>query len=206
VIERLTGNLVHKGPTQVQVEAGPICLELSVPLSTSQRLPEAGSACALWTHLVWREDGPSLFGFLTKAERELFRLLILVQGVGPRIALSVLSHLTPAELASQIRQRALEGLTQVPGIGPKTAGRILVELGPRVDRMDPAAFGGEVPGEGGPTPAGGEDAVSALTALGYAAKDAQKAVARVLREDASIGVDECIRRALKALVGPRGGV
>jgi holliday junction DNA helicase RuvA len=205
MIEQLSGEVVFKGPTEVHLRCGPVCLQLFVPLSTSRRLGEAGGSCRLWTHLVWKEDGPSLFGFATPAERELFRLLILVQGIGPRIALSVLSHLTPAELVQQIRRRAVEGLTQVPGIGPKTAGRIMVELGPRVDRMDPSTVGIEGAGDDGAAGREGEDAVQALAALGYAPRDARTAVARVLKEKADLPLDECVRRALQVLAGPQKG-
>ena len=200
MIERMSGVVLRKGPTFVFLQSGPICFEISVPLSTSHGLPDQGES-SLWTHLIWREDGPSLFGFSTQAERELFRLLIRVQGVGPRIALSVLSHLTPAELVVQIRGRSVEGLTRIPGIGPKTAGRILVELGPRVDRIDPAAIGADLTGPTAPTLPNAEDAVQALTALGYPQKEARAAVTRILRDEPALPLDECIRRSLKLLSG-----
>lgn len=202
-MERLEGRLVHRGPTLVHLQVGPVWLEIAVPLSTSQVLEAEGSLTRLWTHLQWKEDGPVLFGFATRAERELFRLLILVQGVGPRIALSLLSHMPPLELVRQIRQRSVEGLTRVPGIGPKTAGRILVDLGPRVDKLD---LSGAVPEgtETRPGPEGGEDAIQALTALGYPAKDARKAVEQVLRENADVALDDCIRLSLRRLSGRTG--
>jgi holliday junction DNA helicase RuvA len=205
MIERLEGKLVHRGPTVVHLEAGPFQLELSVPLSTSQKLPEEGHPVQLWTHLLWREDGPVLFGFITRSERELFRLLLLVQGIGPRIALSVLSHLSPLAVTRQIRQRSVEGLTQVPGIGSKTAGRILVELGPRVDHLvlEDDQTAGAISGSK-PVP-GEEDAVLALTALGYPARDARKAVERILQESPSLSLDECIRRALRGISGSSTG-
>jgi len=201
VIERISGKLLQKTPTLVHLELGSVCLEVSVPLSTSQKLPQPGESCSLWSHLVWREDGPSLFGFLTRSERELFRLLILVQGIGPRIACSVLSHLSPPELARQIRDRSLDGLVRVPGIGSKTAGRILVELGPRVDRLDLSTFGIEGGEEAKAPSARGEDAIQALAALGYAARDARAAVGRVLKDDPAVDLDDCIRRALRVLAG-----
>jgi holliday junction DNA helicase RuvA len=205
MIDQLSGVVGEKSPTKVYLQCGPLRLELAVPLTTSQRLPDPGGPVLLWTHLLWREDGPTLFGFCTRAERELFRLLILVQGVGPRIALSLLSHLPPLELIRQIRARSIEGLTHIPGIGPKTAGRILVDLGPRVDRLEPAAAWGEGDTEVS-SGAAAEDAVQALTALGYPLRDARKAIERVQREDGSLSLDEAIRRALQTLTaGTRPG-
>jgi holliday junction DNA helicase RuvA len=195
MIEHLGGRLVHKGPTVVHLQVGPIRLEVSVPLSTSRDLPAEGAPAELWIHLQWREDGPVLFGFASPSERELFRLLILVQGVGPRVALSLLSHLSVQELIREIRDRSVEGLTRIPGIGPKTAGRILVDLGPRVDRLElrPAGQGQEA---SVPSAAGEEDAVQALTALGYPVKEARKAVQRILHDEPALPLSECIRRAL----------
>lgn len=201
MIERIKGRLAHRGPTDALLDAGPFRLRVAVPLTTGRRLPEEGSEVELLLHLQWKEDGPTLYGFATKAEREFFRLLILVPGVGPRIALSILSHLPPDELARQIRDRSVEGLTRVPGIGPKTAGRILVELGPRVDRIAPPEGGEE---EGGALPPATEDAVQALAALGYPAKEARKAVGAVLQADPGLPLDECLRRALRRLI-PAGG-
>ncbi len=142
MIERLEGRLAGKAPTVVHLDVGPARFEIQVPLSTSRELPEEGRIVSLWTHLQWKEDGPSLFGFASRSERELFRLLILVPGVGPRTALSLLSHLTVAELVKEIRQRSVQGLIRVPGIGQKTAGRLLVEIGPRIDRLDLAGQNG----------------------------------------------------------------
>lgn len=201
MIEQIEGLLVHRAPTQAHLQVGPVRLEVSVPLTTSRQLPAEGAPVRLWIHLLWKEDGPVLFGFGSRPERELFRLLILVQGVGPRIALSLLSHLPPAELVRQIRQRSVEGLTQVPGIGPKTAGRILVDLGPRVDRLDLSAFTGEPESDLEPVAPGTEDAVQALTALGYPPKDARKAVEKVFQQEPGVPLDECIRLALRRLSG-----
>jgi len=201
VIERLKGRLVAKGTAHVQVDAGPLCLEVQAPLSTIEALAPVGDEVILFTHLLWKEEGPSLFGFARAEERMLFRLLIGVQGVGPRIALSVLSHLPPAELVALLRARDETALTRVPGIGAKTAARILVELGAKADRL---AL--EIPGATSPvtaTSAEFEDAVSALTALGYPAKDARRAVEAVHQERGEAALDEVLRLALRHLTrGP----
>ena len=200
MIERLEGRVVSKTSPWVHLQAGPVVLAIRVPLSTSQRLPEGSERAGLWIHLHWREEGPDLYGFGTRVERELFRELIKVQGVGPRIALSILSHLSPAELVQIIRDQSLPGLTRVPGIGPKTAARILVELGAKIDRLE--ILLGE---EGGSRERpGAEDAVQALTALGYPLRESRKAVERILQANPGIPLDECIRRSLQSLSGAAG--
>jgi Holliday junction DNA helicase RuvA len=199
MIDHLQGELVSRGPTSILLALGPVRVEITVPLSTSRELPADGAPAAVWTHLVWKEEGPQLFGFARRRERDLFRLLLGVQGVGPTGAISLLSHLSAPELLAQIRQRSIEGLTRVPRIGAKTAGRILVDLGPRVDRM-----GAEELDEGGaasaPIPSPGlEDAVQALAALGYSSRDARRAVELVHQDEAGLPLDEQLRRALHRL-------
>ncbi len=202
MIDFLQGWVAGKSPTRVLLQTGPVRIEVSVPLSTSQQLPPEGGEAGLWVHLIWKEEGPFLYGFSDAGERDLFRLLIQVQGVGPRAGLSLLSHLPPARLVREIRERSVEGLTQVPGIGPKTAGRILVDLGPRIDRL--RIEGASEPGEDAPAgPPGNEDAVHALTALGYQHREARKAVERIGRENPGLDLDEVIRLALRAV--SRGG-
>jgi Holliday junction DNA helicase RuvA len=204
VIDHLSGTLHERAPGAVTLQCGPVRLELRIPLSTFRSLPEPGATVGLWMHLVWKDDGPFLYGFLGRSERDLFRLLLEVQGVGPSGALSLLGHLPPEELVRQIRARAVEALTRVPRIGPKTAGRILIDLGPKVDKMDLAAMagGGDTPGGSGPASPMADDAAGALAALGYAAKDAKRAVDAVLAEEPGLTLDEALRRALQRLVRP----
>jgi holliday junction DNA helicase RuvA len=204
LIDHLCGNLYARSPGAAILQCGPARIELRIPLSTFRALPEPGEAVSLWTHLVWKDEGPFLYGFAGRAERDLFRLLLEVQGVGPTGALSLLGHLVPEELVRQIRARSVEGLTRVPRIGQKTAGRILVDLGPKVDRMDFVAAASE-PGAFPPISPLADDASGALVALGYAAKDAKKAVELVLAEEEGILLAECIRRALQRLVRPGSG-
>ena len=153
----------------------------------------------LWTHLVWRDEGPQLSRIPGPRERDLFRLLLGVQGVGPTGAISLLSHLSAGELLAQIRARSLDGLTRVPRIGAKTAGRILVDLGPKADRMGLEPAEGGQPGSPAVPPQELEDAVQALAALGYSARDAQRAVERVLAEAPDLPLDEQLRRALQRM-------
>jgi len=194
MIEQIEGALVERLPTEVQLRTGPLVLQLAVPLSTSRELPQSG-VVRLHTHLRWTEDGPLLFGFSTSRERDLFRLLLSVQGVGPRAALSLLSHLPLPDLIRQIRERSVQGLTRIPGIGPKTAGRILVDLGPKIDKL--ALSPEESPLAGRAASEQEDDAAAALTALGYASRDARKAVQRVLHDQPGGSLDEVIRLALR---------
>jgi len=196
MIERLEGRLRAKGTSSVQLECGPVCFEVQSPLSTIGTLGPVGGFVALSTHLLWKEDGPQLFGFASEEERMLFRLLIGVQGVGPRIALSVLAHLPPTELVSHLKARDEAASRCVPGIGAKTSARILVELGAKADRLA-LEMGSAAP----PTriSAALEDAISALTALGYPAKEARKAVEEVQPEAEGAPLDEILRRALRSL-------
>jgi Holliday junction DNA helicase RuvA len=201
LIDHLSGVLYARTPGSVILQCGPARVELRIPLSTFRALPEPGGGVSLWTHLVWKDEGPFLYGFAGRAERDLFRLFLEVQGVGPSGALSLLGHLSPEELVRQIRDRSVEGLTRVPRIGQKTAGRILIDLGPKVDKMDFAASATE-PGAPAPASPLADDAAGALAALGYGAKDAKRAVEWVLAEEAELPLGECIRRALQRLVRP----
>lgn len=205
MIDRLDGILVHKSGTALYLKTGPFTLQVQVPLPTSEAFAADQTQVSLWTHLQWKEDGPTLFGFASLEERVLFRMLIQVQGVGPRIALSILAHLPPRQLVQQLRQRAETVFTQVPGVGKKTAGRILVELGPQADKMamQSAADGGDSPAGETAAEAGRPEALQALTALGYAAKDARRALTRVHGEHPDAPLEEEIRLALRELVGRR---
>jgi Holliday junction DNA helicase RuvA len=196
VIDRLRGRLVSRSGASILLETGPFTLDVLVPLTTSEGLSTEGSQVQLYTHLQWREEGPLLFGFATQEERQFFRLLLQVQGVGPRIALAILAHLPPAELVTRLRERAEAAFTTVPGVGKKTAGRILVELGPVADRLEIAGRAGAPPR---PSSRVDEDAVQALTALGYPAKDAQKALEDVLSSEGPLRLEEQIRLAIGRL-------
>ncbi len=189
MIGRIAGTLLEKHPPAVLVEAGGVGYEIDVPMSTFCNLPALGERVSLLTHLVVREDAHQLYGFLTAAERQAFRELIRISGVGSRTALAVLSGLSVAELAQAVTLQESARLTRIPGIGKKTAERLLLELKGKLGAA--LAGAGTVPvAEGSP------DVLRALVALGYSEKEAAAAV-RQLPADAS--VSDGIRIALKSL-------
>jgi Holliday junction DNA helicase RuvA len=191
MIGRITGTLLEKHPPQVLVEAGGVGYEVDVPMSTFFNLPALGERVSLHTHFVVREDAQLLYGFLTQKERAAFRELIRISGVGPKLALSVLSGLSVDELAQCVALQETGRLTQVPGIGKKTAERLLLELKGKLADALPQAAGGM------PTAAGvAGDALNALLALGYSDKEALPALKQLPE---GLGLEESIRQALKLL-------
>jgi len=185
LIGRLSGRLAAKHPPQVLVDVGGVAYELDVPMSTFYNLPATGEPVSLYTHLVVREDAHILYGFGTLDERSAFRQLIRISGVGARTALSVLSGLSVADLANAVAGQDAAALTRIPGIGKKTAERLLLELKGKL--AETAA------------PAGAQaasDVVNALVALGYSDKEALAAVKGLAP---GLTVAEAIRTALKSL-------
>ncbi len=205
MIGRLRGPLIEKHPPTVVVEAGGVGYEVDVPLSTLEGLPGIGDEVVLHTHLSIREDGQSLFGFLQRAERDLFRVLIRVSGVGPRLALALLSGLSGAELLRCVRDEDITTMTRIPGVGRKTAQRLVVELRDRLDGVVPAApqetAGGGLPG-GESTPLA--EAIEALTALGYKPQEAARMAQAVDGEGLTCEI--IIRRALQQAIPQRSPV
>ncbi|HPC84233.1 MAG TPA: Holliday junction branch migration protein RuvA [Thermoanaerobaculaceae bacterium] len=187
MIGRLAGRIAELGPGEVVIDAGGVGYELKVPVSAHAFLAGKGEA-ALFVHTHVREDQIALFGFPTREERDTFRLLIAVSGVGPRTALALLSGLTPADLAAAVGAEQWRRLAAIPGIGRRTAERLIVELKGKLTVTGAGA--GSVR----------EDAVSALVNLGYSAKDAEAAVAGVLRTGGEMGLDQLLPRVLKLLV------
>jgi Holliday junction DNA helicase RuvA len=187
VIGSLKGRLVEKLPPRVLVEAGGVGYEVEVPMSTAFALPEVGGEVALLTHLVVREDAQLLYGFATRAERDLFRALIKVNGVGPKLALTVLSGISGDDFLAVLRDGDAAALTRLPGIGKKTAERLIVEL------KDRLVGGAAAATSAAPTPVG--EALRALEALGYKAAEAAKMV-QVAAKGAGTAED-IIRRALR---------
>ncbi len=190
MIGKLTGTLLEKSPPQVLIDCGGVGYEVDVPMSTFYGLPELGQKVALLTHFVVREDAQLLYGFATHTEREAFRQLIKVSGVGPRMALSLLSGMGVAELAQAVTAQEAGRLVKVPGIGKKTAERLLLELKGKLGAdLGPLAGGlplGDAHGDIG----------QALIALGYSDKEAAAALKAL---PADVGVSEGIKLALKAL-------
>jgi Holliday junction DNA helicase RuvA len=188
MIGRLQGLLAEKNPPQVLLDCGGVGYEVDVPMSTFYNLPGLGEKVTLLTHFVVREDAQILFGFGTAPERQAFRQLIKISGVGPRTALSVLSGLSVADIAQAVTAQDASRLVKVPGIGKKTAERLLLEL--------KGKFG---PDLGGPATVASDaqaDILQALQALGYSEKEAAASL-KALPKD--IGVSEGIKQALKAL-------
>jgi len=190
MIGRLTGILVEKNPPQILLDVQGVAYEVDVPMSTFYNLPGNGERIALFTHLVVREDAHLLYGFGSDAERRAFRQLLKISGVGARIALSVLSGLSVAELAQAVTMQETGRLTKIPGIGKKTAERLLLEL---KDKL-----GADLSGAAGinRTPPASSDVQNALLALGYSDKEAAAAV-RQLPDGIAVG--DGIRQALKLL-------
>ena len=188
MIGRLSGQLAGKAPPQVLVDVGGVGYEVDVPMSTFFNLPALGERVSLLTHFVVREDAQVLFGFLTAPERDAFRQLVKISGVGPRTALSVLSGLSVAELAQAVSVQEAARLVKVPGIGKKTAERLLLEL---KGKLAP-----DLAAPGGVASDAQADIVQALMALGYNERDAAAAL-KALPPD--VGVADGIKQALKSL-------
>ncbi len=201
MIEQLEGVLTRADGSSHYVKLGPLTLEILVPTQPEAAPAIPGQTVTLYTHLQWKEDGPVLFGFESVDERRLFRLLLSVQGVGPRIALSILAHLPPARLIDRLRAEDDAVFTTVPGVGKKTASRILVELGPQAEKLALSMSGLEniVVPAGQPAVIVSEDARHALTALGYASRDAERALATVQEGNPQAPLEELIRLALREL-------
>jgi holliday junction DNA helicase RuvA len=190
MIGRLNGLLAAKQPPQIVVDVGGVGYEVDVPMSTFYALPATGERVQLMTHYVVREDAHLLFGFATNDERAAFRQLIKVTGIGPKVALAVLSGLSVAELNQAIMLQDVKRLTRVPGIGTKTAERLLLELRGKAVSGAGGASAQAMP----PSPA--DDVVNALLALGYNEKEAA-AACKELAPD--LPLNDAIRAALKLL-------
>jgi Holliday junction DNA helicase RuvA len=189
MIGRLTGILAEKQPPQVLLDVGGVGYELDVPMSSFYNLPALGERVTLVTHFVVREDAQQLFGFLSQKERAAFRELIRISGVGPKLALSVLSGLSVDELAQAVATQESGRLVKIPGIGKKTAERLLLELKGKLADAPPST--------GAPAAAGiATDALHALLALGYAEKEALPALKQLPE---GLSLEESIRQALKLL-------
>ena len=196
MIGSLRGRLARKSIDEVTLEVGGIGWRVLIPLSTYEALPAEGEEAALVTHLHVREDELTLYGFASGRERRLFETLIGVSGVGPRLALHVLSRLTPDRFVTAIRRQDLATLTGISGVGKKTAERLVLELKDKV-----AEFAEVDAGEGEPVhlTTNGEDAVKALIALGIGRGAAERAVQLSLTEAPAAAAPELTRRALSSI-------
>jgi holliday junction DNA helicase RuvA len=190
MIARLNGLLIEKAPPLIVLDCAGVGYEIEVPMSTFYHLPEVGAKVTLLTHMVVREDAQLLYGFGTQQEKDTFRQLLKVNGIGAKSALSILSGVSIDDLIAAISSQEVTLLTRIPGVGKKTAERLLLEL---KDKFDVAAGLGIVPGA---VKSAAQDILNALIALGY---NEREALASVKGLEADISVSEGIKKALKAL-------
>lgn len=200
MIGQLRGTLIDKTPPDILVHVAGITYEVQVPLSTLYQLPAPGEEVTLHTHFVVREDAQLLYGFYEAKDKAMFRSLIRVNGVGPKMALGILSGMEPDEFARTVHDNDVAAMVKMPGIGKKTAERLIVEMR---DRLGDWEVGGALPAHsrGGQPASLNRDAEAALESLGYKPQQASSAVARVIRDNPDINDSETlIRLALKSML------
>lgn len=199
MIGRIKGVLIEKSPPDICVDVQGIGYELQVPMNTFYRLPDIDHPVSLYTHFVVREDAQLLYGFYEARERELFRAVIKINGVGPKLGLAILSGIEASDFVRVVHNNDVAALTKVPGIGKKTAERLVIEMRDKLKDWP------EARGEHAASVFGGagnnvatEEAISALLALGYKPRDAEKAIKTVAGE--GLSSQDMIRQALKLMV------
>jgi len=197
MIAQIRGRLIHKEPGSVVVEANGLGYRIFVSLTTFYGLPDLDLAVTLHTHTHVREDALQLFGFSTPLEKEMFQILIGVTGIGPKLALNILSGITPGELLQSLDQRDMTRLQSVPGIGRKMAERMVVDLQEKARKIGTRT----AVRPAGPRPADGlaEDVISALLNLGYKKAQAEKAVEIVFRQAPDFPLEKALKESLKIL-------
>ncbi len=195
----LTGKLVYMEPGMIAVECGGVAFQCATSMQTQKNMPHIGETTTVYTHLNVREDALDLFGFATKNEMHCFKMLTGISGVGPKVALAILSEMTPEAVAMCAASGDSKSFTRANGVGPKLAQRIVLELKDKVKKM--GAVSAELPLTGGDigvvsASKNAEQAVQALCVLGYSQSEAAQAVAKL---DASLSTEEMIRLALKGM-------
>jgi Holliday junction DNA helicase RuvA len=198
MIGRLRGVLAEKRPPQLLLDVAGVGYEVEAPMSTFYQLPESGQELVLLIHMVVREDAQLLFGFASESERQFFRALIKVNGVGPRLALTILSGISADEFARAVQDNDTAALVRLPGIGKKTAERLIVEMRDRLGDWQPVATLKAGAESVIARPNAVQDAVSALIALGYKPQEASRLVGQVETED--LASEMIIKAALKISV------
>jgi len=193
MIARLRGKILFKKPTSIVLDVNGVGYHVNIPINTFEKLPDENSEASVFTYLHVKEDALDLYGFITEAEKELFLLLIGVNGIGPKSALSVLSGIQAPELIDAIGNANLGRITAIPGIGKKTAERLIIELRDKVSKIK---LSGESSGIYHPVSG---DAIAALVSLGYNQKVAEKAVRHIITEFPDITIEELLRKTLAAL-------
>jgi len=197
MIGQLRGIILEKQPPLLLLEVGGIGYEIDAPMSTFYRLPDVGQSIVLHTHFVVREDAHCLYGFFSQQEKTLFRYLLRVNGVGPRLGLAILSSMTPEEFFQCVLKNDKDCLVRIPGVGKKTAERLMIEM------RDKVANAGILPSNELLNPITGsrkdiiQDAISALITLGLKAQEANRAVAKI--DDGFLSSEEIIRRCLQEM-------
>ncbi|TYC62782.1 Holliday junction branch migration protein RuvA [Marinobacter sp. BW6] len=207
MIGRIRGILVEKAPGQALVECAGLGYEVDIPYTTFFHLPETGDEVTLHTHFAVREDAQSLYGFASSLDRDLFRLLIKVNGVGPKLAVGILSGLDAQQFIRCVENRDSASLVKLPGVGKKTAERLLIEMTDRIGQLEgqfvptsSEATGLDQVGGQGPSggPAATEEAEAALISLGYKPQEAAKAINKVAEE--GMTSETLIRLALRNMI------
>jgi len=179
MIAFLEGILEQSSPTRAVLNVAGVGYDIAIPISSYERLPKPGEQCRILTHAVYREDSHTLYGFMTAGERSTFKLLLNVKGIGPKIALSALSGLSPRDLTNAILEGDVKRISSISGIGKKTAELVIVQLRDKIDPADALAAKGLDPDSGAPGEGNLRDAVLALVSLGYKQADAAKMVKAV---------------------------
>ncbi len=200
MIGKIRGTILEKQPPQIIVDVHGIGYEIDAPMSTFYQLPDQGQEVSLFTHLVVREDAHHLYGFYTKEERTLFRTLLKVNGVGPRLALTILSSTATNEFVRSVLNNDTASLVRLPGVGKKTAERLIIEM------RDKLTDWSQAPGEGavlakvdkGLRHQVLQDAIAALVSLGYKQQEANRTVTKI--DDGAATSEELIRRALREMM------
>ncbi|MDD5711524.1 MAG: Holliday junction branch migration protein RuvA [Smithellaceae bacterium] len=200
MIAQINGTLAHKSVSHIVVNNGGIGFRVFVPLTTFYELPEVGDDLQLYIHTHVKEDAINLFGFHTAEERDIFQLMISVNGIGPKLALNILSGISAAELVSAVGEGNLGRLTSIPGVGRKIAERVVLELRDKVAKLIPEeASGISVPQLSADEILAG-DALSALTNLGYKSKVAKEAIDKVIKQaEGPLPLDSLLKQSLNIL-------
>ncbi len=204
MIAHLNGTLLAKQATTVILDVGGVGYEVTIPLSTFYDLEEAGANVQLRIYTHVREDALQLFGFKTSRERELFLRLISVSGIGPKLGITMLSGMSADEIIASIRTNNLARLTSIPGVGKKTAERLVIELRDKITALSSPAleeeFAAQTGAGAGPSEdAMRDDALSALLNFGYQKSAAEKAITTAMQEDGDVSVESILRRSLRLL-------
>lgn len=204
MIGQIRGILIEKNPPEILVDVGGITYEIQVPMSTLYQLPDVGQEVVLHTHFVVRDDAQLLYGFCHTKDKTLFRSLIRVNGVGPRMALVILSGMEPDEFVRVVRNNDVTAMVNMPGIGKKTAERLIVEMRDRLSEWQASEGAGSAPetqDSASTIKVFSKDAEAALIGLGYKPQQAARAIAQVLKDNLEItDSEELIRLSLKSIV------